>query len=189
MKKNGFIGWLLLFAALGFIGFIGSHFLVHLGGWGDRNMAARWQNGGSQIQIFNQGGFHQGLFGRGHRMIMMGNYDRPYGIIRLVSIIVALIIAAIGWLLRKNAKGNMLRKWGGWILIAIGTLLLMKKVLPLVVFLIIGFVIWKFLTNGKKEEKVETLTTDSTFVSINPVTSKTGNFLDEWERKISKEEH
>jgi hypothetical protein len=187
MKKKRVVRWLLLFAAFGIALFIGSH-LLHMGGWGHRNMAV-WQKGGSQMQAFQHGRFHNG-FRQGHFNGRHGirHFAGGHGIFRVGSIIASLVILTIGWILRKSAKGNLWLKWGGWLLIGIGTVMLISRVVPLVFFIIIGIVLWRFLVKGKKKHKVETPVADYIVDSVTPLSTKTGDMLDEWERKLSKED-
>lgn len=184
MKTNKIMKWLLVFAALGIVLFVGSH-LFHLGGWGQRNMAEAWQNGGLQMQAFHRVGFHKGSFGGPEGMRPFG---RAHGMFGIASMIFAFILAALGWFLRKTANGSLGKKWGGTLLIVLGGLMLIRHLLPLVLLIVLVIAIWKFLIKSKKEQQTETLFADQSFDSFHPVSSKTGEMLDEWERKISKEE-
>lgn len=184
MKKNRIIRWLFVFAAIGLAFFIGSQFL-HFGGWAPRNIAA-WQNGGSHMQAFHHGGFHQGQFGGPGGM---GHFGRGHGIFGFGSIIAGFILAALGWILRKNAGESLWKKWGGWLLIGMGTLMVITRILPLVIFIVIGLVIWKVVRKGKTEHKTGSIAEDYSLDSIPTATTQTGSMLDEWERKITKEDN
>ena len=134
-----------------------------------------------------QNGLGRGQFG-GPGSMGMSHFGGGHGIFGIGSILIALIVAAIGWLLRKNARGSIWKKWTGWVLIIIGTLMLIRRVVPLVVFIIIGVVIWKLVTRKTKDRPTENLAVDYSPDSITPISSKTGSMLDEWERNVSKEE-
>lgn len=188
MNKSRVIRWLLFFAAFGVVLFVGFH-LLRFGCWGQQNMMASGRMGGMPMQGFHHGGMQNGL-GRGQfgGPGGMRHFRGGHGIFGIGSIVIALIVAAIGWFLRKNAKGSMWKKWGGWVLIIIGTLMLISRVVPLVLFIIIGVVIWKLVARKKKGSPAENLAADYSLDSIAPISSKTGNMLDEWERNVSKEE-
>lgn len=187
MENNRIIRWLLIVAGLGFILFVGSHLFFHLGGWGQRGMAV-WQSSSSQIMIVHRG-FRQGQFGGMGMMAGAGQISRVHRIFSIGPVIVALIMAAIGWFLRKNAKGCTGKKVAGWLLMGIAALMILGRVVPFLIFIMIGIIIWRLVTKDKKEHKVDTLAEDPSFESVSPVVSNTGKMLDEWERNISKEEH
>ncbi len=134
-----------------------------------------------------QNGFSRGQFG-GPGSMGMRHFAGGRGIFGIGSILIALFIAAIGWFLRKNAKGSLWKKWTGWLMIIVGTLMVIRRVVPLVLFIIIGIVIWKLLTREKKPHPVENLVPEYSSDSFSPITSKTGSMLDEWERNVTKEE-
>lgn len=185
MKKTK--KWLLLAAAAIFVLIVGQH-LFHLGGWGARNIAV-WRGGGSQFQGFNNGGFFQSGFHRGGFGGMRGGgrFVRTTGIFG--SFFVSLIFIIIGWFLRKAANTKIWKKWLGWMLMIIGALSIIGRAVPVILLLlIIGAGIYWLTKKDRSEMKVDNFTGDSSIPAVPTVTSKVDSILDEWEKKVMKEE-
>ncbi|PEB51407.1 hypothetical protein CON65_11000 [Bacillus pseudomycoides] len=107
------------------------------------------------------------------------HHEEKFDGIFLILFTIELSSILLGWFILKKAKGQMIRKWIGILLIIIGVL----PLLPL--FAVVVFPIW--LYKKRKQNSLQS-TTDYTMDSYLVLSNNKADILDQWEKQIRKEE-
>jgi hypothetical protein len=166
MKKRTMILWLLLFAIIAY-GAVRSGFFMNMG------FAGR-DNGMPMMDMPPHHG--HGVFEH-HRFPHRGGMMPPHGwmMFRFIPLLVHLAMIMIGWVIWKTANRSHVWKWAGLAFMVIGFVALLPKILLIPLGLFAVYAIYK----QTKRRELPSLTT--------PIMQQR-DFLDEWEKKIQKEE-
>jgi hypothetical protein len=175
MKKRTVILWLLLFAIIAY-GAVRSGFFMNMGFAGRYNgmpmmdMPPHHGHGAFEHHRF---AFHHGP----HRGGMMPpNGWMMFGFIPLLF---QLAMIMTGWGIWKTANRSRAWKWTGLAFMIIGFVALLPKILLIPFALFAAYVMYKQTKRPVFNEELPSLTT--------PIMQQR-DFLDEWEKKIQKEE-
>jgi hypothetical protein len=170
MKKRTMILWLLLFAIIAYVTVRSGFFM---------NMGFTGRHAGMPMMDMHPHHGH-GAFEH-HRFPHKGGMMHPNGwmMFGLIPLLFQLAMIIIGWIIWKTANRSRVWKWAGIALMIIGFAALLPKILLIPLALFAAYFMYKQTKRPVLNEELPSVTTPA---------MQQRDFLDEWEKKIQKEE-